>query len=427
MGVRPACYDWAMTWDETDDIHDELVVALDTAEATEAPAPADAYRVERVLKQAPGELTQLVYLRTANGGELGPYVRKVIDRATGLGGTYEALAAREREGLRVRQLPRIIECRHVGTSLVVVMECVPGRTLREVVEAAVPGQRLPLAARLMPAVCDAVEELHTALDQPIVHRDLTPGNVMCPDGDPAVPVLIDLGIARLWHDGAERDTTHFGTRAYAPPEQYGFGQTDVRTDVYELGLLALFCLTGRDPAPADRRRGFSDPAVPEPWRAVIARAASLDPDARFGSAAELAAAFRELAAATSPSSASSKTSGPEKTAPEKTAPEKPVRLWTPRNVVVTLAFAVIVVASLYDAATPAQWIRGGVALNVFSFVILMPYLAFVVAYALLDKRWLRARVGWLAARTPRRALRDLLLALLGLFAAFAVLIVFSGA
>lgn len=94
------------TTNETDETHDELAAALRGA----VPPAADAYRVERVLKSAPGELTQLVYLRTAAGGELGPYVRKVIDRESGLGGAYVALAAREREGLRVRQLPRIIEC-----------------------------------------------------------------------------------------------------------------------------------------------------------------------------------------------------------------------------------------------------------------------------------------------------------------------------
>ena len=114
---------------------------------------------------------------------------------------------------------------------------------------------------------------------------------MCPDGDPTTPVLIDLGIARTWHNDAETDTTHLGTRAYAPPEQYGFGQTDVRSDVYALGLLAFFCLTGRDSSPSDRECAFADPAVPEPWRVAIERAAALDPAERYQTAGELAAAL----------------------------------------------------------------------------------------------------------------------------------------
>lgn len=390
------------TTNETDETHDELAAALRGA----VPPAADAYRVECVLKSAPGELTQLVYLRTAADGELGPYVRKVIDRESGLGGAYVALAAREREGLRVRQLPRIIECGVERGSLVVVMERVPGHTLREVIEAASPAQRVELAARLMPVVCDAAEELHTTLERPIVHRDLTPGNVMCPDGDPTTPVLIDLGIARTWHNDAETDTTHLGTRAYAPPEQYGFGQTDVRSDVYALGLLAFFCLTGRDPSPSDRERGFADPAVPEAWRAVIAQAAELDPNRRFLGVEELAASLP----------------GPGESHVDVPAVQRAVRFWTPRNVVVLAALAVFVSASLYDAATPAQWVRGSAALNWFAFLVFMPYVGLVCAYALCDKRWLRSRVRWFHTRSALRVWRNLLLLLLALFAVLVVLV-----
>ena len=55
-------------------------------------------------------------------------------------------------------------------------------------------------------------------------------------------VIIDLGIAHVWRDGADADTVKFGTRPYAPPEQYGFGQTSVRSDIDALGALLFFCL-----------------------------------------------------------------------------------------------------------------------------------------------------------------------------------------
>ena len=387
------------TTNETDETHDELAAALRGA----VPPPADAYRVERVLKSAPGELTQLVYLRTASGGELGPYVRKVIDRESGLGGAYVALAAREREGLRVRQLPRIIECGVERGSLVVVMERVPGYTLREVIEAASPAQRVELAARLMPAVCDAAEELHTTLEQPIVHRDLTPGNVMCPDGDPTTPVLIDLGIARTWHNDAETDTTHLGTRAYAPPEQYGFGQTDVRSDVYALGLLAFFCLTGRDPSPSDRERAFADPAVPEPWRVAIERAAALDPAERYQTAGELAAALRGLPVTSALRKASKPTA-------------------TERNVIVVAGLALYLFGCVTDAVVPDYWAKASAAFNLFAFLVFMPYVGLVCAYALCDKRWLRSRVRWFRTRSALRVWRNLLLLLLALFAVLVVLV-----
>ena len=296
----------SMTTSSTDDFHGELAAHLDAMGAARASATG-AYRVERVLKESPSEVTQLVWLRAEGGSELGPFVRKEIAAGSGLGGAYRELFEAQRSGRHFRHLPRLFDVRDEagrvggeldgdgrdkGGRLAVVMEYIPGATLAEVIRQASPEQRPQLAARLMPVICDAVSELHEAFSAPLIHRDLTPANIVCPEGDPTSPVLIDLGISRSWREGATSDTTHFGTRAYAPPEQFGFGQTDVRSDVYALGMLALFCLLGRDPVPADRERGFAVPGVPEAWRSAIARACALDPAARFASARELGAALR---------------------------------------------------------------------------------------------------------------------------------------
>lgn len=307
-----------------DELHNELAAHLAVLDGEAGRAPvsstqssaqsADPYRVERVLKESPTEVTQLAWFRGAAGAELGPFVRKLIVPDSGIGGAYRILFEAQRAGRRFAHLPRVVTCRELGVGeltrartglpksmracdalLEVVLEYVPGPTLREVIDAAAPGVRLDLAKRLMPALAEAVSELHEAFDAPVIHRDLTPGNVICPEGDPSSPVLIDLGIARTWHEGASSDTTHFGTRAYAPPEQFGFGQTDARTDVYALGLLAFFCLTASDPSPADRERGFAASGVPEAWRRVIARAVAFDPAMRHASARELGDAFAFLA------------------------------------------------------------------------------------------------------------------------------------
>lgn len=280
-----------MTTSSTDALHDELSAHLGTLGDVPA-SSAGAYRVERVLKESPSEVTQLAWLRAEGGGELGPFVRKLIVAGAGLGGAYRELFEAERSGRHFRHLPRLLDVREEAGRLVVVMEYIPGATLAEVIRAADPAQRPGLAARLMPVICDAVSELHEAFDSPIIHRDLTPANIVCPEGDPTSPILIDLGIARSWREDATSDTTHFGTRAYAPPEQFGFGQTDVRSDVYALGMLTLFCLLGRDPLPDDRNRGFALPGAPEPWRAVVSRACALDPTERYATARELGQALR---------------------------------------------------------------------------------------------------------------------------------------
>lgn len=249
----------------------------------------DAYRVERVLKRTPFETTELVYFSGPAQSELGPFVRKRIALDAHVGASYEALIAAQRRGMRLAHVPRIVECARLGDRLTVVLEYVPGRTLAETVRA--EGPSLQLAARVFPAICAAVGELHTRLDPPLIHRDLKPSNIVLTGDAPADAVLIDFGIARLYRAGAEADTARFGTRGYAAPEQYGFGQTDVRTDVYALGAVLAYCCCGIEPTGALDTAVLRAHGVPEPVLQVMLRASAFDPSARFADAAELARAF----------------------------------------------------------------------------------------------------------------------------------------
>ena len=90
-------------------------------------------------------------------------------------------------------------------------------------------------------LCDILQALHTHMP-PVVHRDIKPENIIVkPDGG---IVLIDFDIARAVKEGAGTDTVFFGTKGYAPPEQYGFGQTDNRADIYAFGVLLRWMVTG---------------------------------------------------------------------------------------------------------------------------------------------------------------------------------------
>jgi serine/threonine protein kinase len=90
------------------------------------------------------------------------------------------------------------------------------------------------------SLCDILIYLHS-LPQPIIHRDIKPSNIII---DPATlsPTLIDFGISRRYSASADSDTTYLGTHKYAPPEQYGFAQTDARSDIYALGAVMLYAL-----------------------------------------------------------------------------------------------------------------------------------------------------------------------------------------
>lgn len=252
------------------------------------------YRVLSVLGESAVEITQLVRFR----GKL--LVRKLIRDDSGIGEVYGRLMALQRSGVHLDGVPRIESCHLVsmapnteglagvpaGMWQCVIMEYVEGETLFEMVSRR--GASLGLAAELMPSICDAVSSLHRAAGGPIIHRDLKPENIIV---SPHGAMLIDFGISRIYKEGRDRDTAMFGTRAYAPPEQFGFGQTDCRSDVYALGMLLFFCLTGEAPSPRLQRVGFSSAGCPGPICGIMVRACSFDPDARYASVDEFKTAF----------------------------------------------------------------------------------------------------------------------------------------
>ncbi|MBR4904092.1 MAG: protein kinase [Selenomonadaceae bacterium] len=79
-------------------------------------------------------------------------------------------------------------------------------------------------------MCDGLKELH---EQKIIHRDIKPSNMIL-QGERIR--LIDFDAARIFKEGKESDTKLLGTKGYAPPEQFGHGQTDNRSDIYSLGV-----------------------------------------------------------------------------------------------------------------------------------------------------------------------------------------------
>lgn len=132
-----------------------------------------------------------------------------------------------------------------------------------------PARAIAIAVQL----CDILTRLHTRTP-PVIHRDIKPQNVVIrPTGEAA---LIDFDIARVYADDSETDTQFIGTRAYAPPEQYGFSQTDCRTDIYSLGVLLCYMLSGH----TDHKRAQIDDRR---LAAIVRRCAAFSPEQRFGS------------------------------------------------------------------------------------------------------------------------------------------------
>jgi serine/threonine-protein kinase len=186
-----------------------------------------------------------------------------------------------------------------------VMEYLPGRNLDELVRADGPLEPAR-AVRLLRQVCEALREAHAA---GLTHRDIKPGNIIvcARGGHPEVAKLLDFGLVqargpaagdgRLTGEGAV-----VGTPAFMSPEQAaGRADVDARSDLYSLGVVAYFLLTGRPPfacptaiqtlaahlgeAPAPLRNHRPD--VPADLEAVVLRCLEKDPARRYATATEL--------------------------------------------------------------------------------------------------------------------------------------------
>lgn len=166
-------------------------------------------------------------------------------------------------------LPRFIASYESESCVCVLREYIDGTPLSEYVKTeALSRERIrEICLRL----CDILIYLH-GLKPPVIHRDIKPENVII-DASGGV-WLIDFDIAREFKPEAESDTFFFGTKGYAPPEQYGFAQTDARADIYSLGVLLRFLLTGSVRANANVR-------VYRPLQKVIDKCTAFAPEKRY--------------------------------------------------------------------------------------------------------------------------------------------------
>lgn len=132
------------------------------------------------------------------------------------------------------------EYRNAGC-LCVLRDYVEGVTLAEYVK--INGLTTARITDFALKLVHIMKQLHTS-DPIIIHRDIKPENIIVREDESLV--LIDFGISRIYKEEQSSDTVFSGTRNYAPPEQYGFMQTDVRSDMYSFGVVLSWMLTGKE-------------------------------------------------------------------------------------------------------------------------------------------------------------------------------------
>ena len=176
-----------------------------------------------------------------------------------------------------KNLMRIYDTADDGNRCLSLCEYIEGVTLEELINAngALSEQR---TREIAAGLCCGLSALHR---RGIIHKDIKPSNVMLDQS--GTVKIIDFDIAREYKYGAEKDTRQFGTAGYASPEHFGFGQTDPRSDIYSVGVLMNYLLTGYMP---DECRYTG------PLSSVIQRCLEVDADKRYTTVEELCAALR---------------------------------------------------------------------------------------------------------------------------------------
>lgn len=142
--------------------------------------------------------------------------------------------------------------------------------------------------RISRKICQTAEQFQNP-DEPMIHRDIKPENIVVTPGSEVV--FIDFGTMRSYKKDGSRDTFVVGTRGTAAPEQYGYTQTDQRTDVYAVGQTMLYMVSE-----SYEMNQLSECAVSRRMKKIIEKACSFEPDKRYGDAAQLRRAVEKCQA-----------------------------------------------------------------------------------------------------------------------------------
>ncbi len=174
-------------------------------------------------------------------------------------------------------IPHYVAQYENSTMLCVVRTYVIGLPLDEYADQQrpTPEQSVQIATQ----ICDILVYLHS-LTPPVIHRDIKPQNIIIDAEDK--PWLIDFGISREYDASAAKDTRYFGTIDFAPPEQYGFSQTDNRTDIFSLGVLLGWLLTGES-----QPRKAMPKLASSRLQKIVKTCTELTPDRRYASAQQV--------------------------------------------------------------------------------------------------------------------------------------------
>lgn len=191
----------------------------------------------------------------------------------------EKLADRKLSGI-----PKAYRIFEENSEVYLVREYIEGTPLAQMVlqKGGIPEAEI---CRISRKICQTAEQFQNP-DNLMIHRDIKPENIVITAGGEAV--FIDFGTMRSYKKDGSRDTFVVGTRGTAAPEQYGYTQTDQRTDVYAIGQTMLYMVS--ESYEMDQ---LSECNISRKLKKVIEKACSFEPDKRYTDASELSRAIEK--------------------------------------------------------------------------------------------------------------------------------------
>lgn len=186
-----------------------------------------------------------------------------------------------------------------------VMEWIKGETLAQRIK-----KETLKEAEFKTLVTQTLEAMDAAHAAGLIHRDLKPENIMLPwSGDGKFDTkIIDFGLAQVVPPGGMQQSSMHGSIHFMAPEQFGHGHIDARTDLYALGVIYYYALTGQLTFQGDETAQVITahlyhrhvpleelrPDLSDELCAWVDRLTQVKPEARFQSAGQALAAFRRL-------------------------------------------------------------------------------------------------------------------------------------
>jgi hypothetical protein len=177
--------------------------------------------------------------------------------------------------VRHKNLVKVMGLEETTSNCYTYEEYINGETLAEIIADGPISEEK--AVHWIGQLCQAVRLLHEQ-SPIIIHRDIKPGNIML--SSDSVIKLIDFDASKEFKPNKQRDTELIGTPNYAAPEQYGFASSDLRTDLYAIGILFHELITGYKP------NEINTPYKGK-YEKIIQKCIELDPKRRYQSVQEL--------------------------------------------------------------------------------------------------------------------------------------------